>query len=105
MKRYRVVDLDEAEEGMQLYQDVHDHQGNLLLPRLARLEEGQLRSLRRRNIEVLRIVDETATSEQLAAERDRVAERLAHLFRRAGPGPAAAMLRAAVEGYRLEDLK
>jgi hypothetical protein len=42
---------------------------------------------------------------ELAAERARVAQRLAWLFRRQDAGAANALLRAGLEAYRLEALQ
>jgi hypothetical protein len=104
MKRYRVVPVDEASAGMVLHDDVRDSGGNVLLPRQTALSDALLRSLGRRGIETLQIVDDAMTPEQLAAARARVLERLAHLFRRAGNGRANALLRDVVEQYRMAAL-
>lgn len=101
MKSYRVVSVDEAGEGMVLHEDVRDRGGNVLLPRQTVLSGAHLRSLARRGIETLLVVDDTVAPEQLAAERARVLERLAHLCRRAGDGRANALLRDVVEQYRM----
>jgi len=104
MKRYRVVPVDEAGEGMVLHEDVRDAGGNVLLPRQTVLSGALLRSLARRGIETLLVVDDTVAPEQLAAERARVQERLAHLCRRMGDGRANALLRDVVEQYRMAAL-
>jgi hypothetical protein len=104
MKRYRVVPVHEAGEGMVLHEDVRDAGGQVLLPRQATLSGALLRSLARRGIETLLVVDDTVAPEQLAAERARVLERLAHLCRRAGDGRANALLREVVERYRMATL-
>jgi hypothetical protein len=104
MKRYRVVAVAEAGEGMVLHDDVRAPGGNVLLPRETVLNGALLRSLARRGIETLLVVDDTVAPEQLAAERARVLERLAHLCRRAGDGRANALLRDVVERYRMETL-
>lgn len=101
MKRYRAVSVDEASAGMVLHDDVRDSGGNVLLPRQTALSDALLRSLGRRGIETLLVVDDAMTPEQLAAERARVLERLAYLFRRAGNGRANALLRDVVEQYRM----
>ena len=88
---------------MVLHEDVGGG-GNVLLPRQTALSEALLRSLVRRGIETLMIVDDTMTPEQLAAERARILERLAYLFRRAGDGRANALLRNVVEQYRMATL-
>jgi hypothetical protein len=104
MKRFRVVPIDAASEGMQLYEDVRDRAGNVLLPRLTALSGALIRSLERRGIDTLQVVDDTVTPEQLAAERARVLERLDWLCRHAGEGRANVLLRDVVEQYRLEAL-
>ena len=104
MKRYRAVPVDEAGEGLVLHEDVRDRGGNVLLPRETVLTGALLRSLARRGIETLLVVDDTMAPEQLAAERARVLERLAHLCRRAGDGRANALLRDVVERYRMATL-
>jgi hypothetical protein len=104
MKCYRVVPVDEAGEGMVLYTDLRDAGGNVLLPRQTALSGTLLRSLARRGIDTLLIVDDTVAPEQLAAERARVLERLAYLCRRAGDGRANALLRGVVEEYRMATL-
>jgi hypothetical protein len=104
MKRYRVVSVDEAGDGMVLYEDLRDAGGNVLLPRQTALSGSLLRSLARRGIDTLLIVDDTVAPEQLAAERARVQERLAHLCRRMGDGRANALLRDVVEQYRMAAL-
>lgn len=101
MKRYRVVPVDEAGEGMVLYEDVRDAGGNVLLPRQAVLSGALLRALSRRGIDTVLVVDDAMTSEHLAAERARMLERLAYLCRRAGDGRANALLRSVVERYRM----
>ena len=104
MKCYRVVPVDEADEGMVLYEDVLDPAGQVLLPRQTTLSGTLLRALSRRGIETLLVVDDTVAPEALAAERERARERLAHLCRRAGDGRANALLRDVVEQYRMATL-
>jgi hypothetical protein len=104
MKRYRVVPVDEASEGMVLYEDVRDSGGNVLLPRQTALSGTLLRSLARRGIDTVLVVDDTVAPEQLAAERARMQERIAYLCRRAGNGRANALLRTVVEQYRMAAL-
>ena len=101
MKRFRVVPIDEADEGMLLYEDVRDSAGNVLLPRLTALTGTLIRSLERRGIDAVQVVDDTITPEQEAAERARVQARIAHLCRHAGDGRANALLRNVVEQYRM----
>jgi len=104
MKRFHAVATADAEEGMCLYEDVRDRAGNVLLPRLSALTGATIKSLLRRDVEVLLIVDDSITAEQIAAERLRVQDRLAYLCRHAGSGPANLLLREVVERYRMAEL-
>lgn len=104
MKRYRIVDIDAAQAGMRLYGDLRDRAGNLLLPKAAELSAATIAGLRRRAVEVVTVVDDSVTEQQLAAARAQALARIAHLFRHAGSGAATALLRAAVEGYRMQEL-
>lgn len=104
MKRYRIVDIDAAQEGMRLYADLHDRAGNLLLPRSALLTGPTINALRRRGVEVVTVVDDTVTEQQLAAARALALDRIMHLFRHAGTGPAIILLRSVVEAYRMAEL-
>lgn len=104
MKRFRIVPIAEAVEGMCLHHEIRDRAGNLLLPRLTALTGALIRALLRRGVAALAIVDEALTPEQLAAERARVQGRLAWLSRHAGSGAANVLLRDVVEEYRLAEL-
>jgi hypothetical protein len=105
IRKFKEVDLDDAEAGMVLAADVLDHQGSVLLPAGAPLSEQLLTSMRRRGIASVAIVDDSVCAADLAAERERVAQRLAHLFRRPDAGPGHALLRAQLEAYRMEGLQ
>jgi hypothetical protein len=104
MKRYRIVAIDAAQEGMCLYGDLCDRAGNLLLPKATVLTGATINALRRRGVEVVSVVDDTVTDQQLAAEREQAMLRITHLFRYAGPGSANALLRNVVEAYRMAEL-
>ncbi|MDB5790772.1 MAG: hypothetical protein JWQ80_796 [Massilia sp.] len=105
IKKYKEVDLDDAEAGMILAAEVLDHQGSVLLPAGAPLTEQLLTSMRRRGIDRVRIVDDSVSIADLAAERDRVAQRIVYLFRRPDPGAAHALLRTELEAYRMQGLQ
>jgi len=105
VSRFKQVDLDDAAAGMVLAADVLDHQGSVLLPKGAALSEPLLRSMQRRGIDSVPVLDEAVDPALLAAERERVAARLAHLFRQPGPGRADALLREQLEHYRMEALQ
>lgn len=104
MKRFRVVATSDACDGVRLYQDVRDRSGNMLLPKSTVLTAAMMQSLRRRGIDAVQVVDDSVTAEGLAAERQRVQERLAYLCRHAGDGRANLLLRRAVEQYRMAEL-
>lgn len=89
---------------MRLYGDLRDRAGNLLLPKSTVLSRATINALRRRDVEVVSVVDDTVTDEQLAAEREHALARIEHLFRHAGTGPANALLRNVVEAYRIAEL-
>jgi dTDP-glucose pyrophosphorylase len=105
IKKYKEVDLDDAAAGMILAAEVIDHQGSVLLPAGAPLSEKLLTSMRRRGIDHVRIVDDSVSGADLAAEGDRVAQRIAYLFRRPNQGAAHALLRAELEAYRMQGLQ
>ncbi|MGO4479314.1 hypothetical protein AB4Z32_23965 [Massilia sp. 2TAF26] len=104
MKRFQAVATAEAEEGKCLYAEVRDRSGNVLLPKDTVLTGAMIRSLLRRDVETVLIVDDSITAEQLAAERSRAQERLEYLCRHAGSGKANLLLREVVEGYRMAEL-
>jgi hypothetical protein len=104
MKRFRIVPIADAVEGMCLSQDLRDRAGNVLLPGLTALTGALIGSLLRRGVAALPIVDDAITPEQLGAERVRVQGRLAWLSRHAGSGAANQLLRNVVEEYRLAEL-
>ena len=105
ISRYKDLDLDDATAGMVLAAEVLDHQGSVLLPAGAPLTEALLNSMRRRSIDTVRIVDDAISTEDLARERERIATRLAHLFRHPAPGEANALLQAELTAYRMESLQ
>ena len=53
----------------------------------------------------MQVVDDAVPAHELDAERERVAARLARLFRRPGQSAADAILRAALGAYRTEGLE
>lgn len=103
--RYKQVAIDDAGAGMVLAAEVRDAQGNVLLAEGAALTEALLSALRRRGVESVRIEDDGMSEEQLAAERERVAARLAHLFRKPHGGAADKLLREQVCAWRMEQLQ
>jgi hypothetical protein len=92
---------------MELACDLSDQSGTVLLQGGSVLTDRLLAALARRGIARLRVVAEAgalAVDEgALAAERERVRLRLAHLFRHAG-GAGTAQLQACLLDYRLGSL-
>lgn len=105
ISKYKQFDLDDAEAGMVLSSEVLDHQGSVLLPAGAALTDALLTSMRRRGIDTVQVVDDAISTHELEAERERVAARLARLFRRPGQTAADAMLRTGLNAYRNESLQ
>jgi hypothetical protein len=103
IKRYRSVPLDEVAEGAQLFEQVADRQGNVLLPAGAELTASLIRSLQRRGIETVIVVDDSVSQEALAQAREQASARLDTLFRNSS-GRASDELRQMVLEYRLEQL-
>ena len=107
-KRSRELELEDATAGMELACDLVDRHGTILLHEGSVLSEGVLAALERRGIARLRVVAGAQAGpvdeSMLAAGRERVRLRLAHLFRKAG-GAAAEELQARLLDYRLESLR
>ncbi|HEU4851475.1 MAG TPA: hypothetical protein VFT37_04895 [Telluria sp.] len=102
-KRYKSVELDEAAEGAQLFEDVLDRQGAVLVAARTELTASLIRSLQRRGIDTVIVADDSMSPEALEEARAKVAARLERLFARSG-GRASAELRRQVMEYRLEQL-
>jgi hypothetical protein len=99
------IALDQAAAGMMLAQALLDANGNVLLPQDAALTDSTLASLRRRGIErcVIRCDVPDIDPEQLARERVRRMERLAHLFRHLSEDEGGAMLLKRLQEYRSKE--
>jgi hypothetical protein len=104
ISRYKEMDVDDAVAGMVLSCAVLDHHGGVLLPKGTALSDALLASLSRRGIERVQVRDDTVSEQALAAERERVGQRLLQLFRHSGAGSAAGMLRQQLAAHRLESL-
>jgi hypothetical protein len=102
MKFYKELDLDDAVAGMVLAEAIVDRQGGALLPAATVLTDQLLASLRRRGIDMIRVINDELSEADLQAERERVQRRLASLFRKSGSG--SALLRHVTE-YRLGSTK
>lgn len=105
MSGCRHVALDDASAGMVLAGDLRDHQGTVLLARGAVLSDAQLAALRRRGVASVPVVDDGVPAPELEAARERLAARLAHLYRKPPGGPADVLLRELVAAYRTEQLQ
>ncbi len=92
--------LDDAEAGMVLANALLDAHGGTLLPKGAELTQSVLQSLQRRGVERLTIVDDGASDEELAKEREHAEKRLAVLFRRAEGQAGSETLRRCILRYR-----
>lgn len=103
MKRYRTIEVAEAEEGMQLFEDVVDRQGNMLIPAQTALTASLIRSLERRGIETVQVTDDSISAEELEAARAQAVARIDQLFAKSR-GRASEELRQAVLAYRTEAL-
>lgn len=99
--RCKKVEMDDAEPGMVLAEAVLDSQHTVLLPETTELTDSILRSLQRRGIDHLYIVDDDVSTEELEAERRRVQARLDRLFRLSrGKGASDALFQRIID-YRL----
>jgi hypothetical protein len=81
INRSKQVDMDDAAPGMVLAEAVLDGQNAVLLPAATELTESMLRSLQRRGIEHVFVVDDSVSPEEWEAECRRVQARLDRLFR------------------------
>lgn len=102
MTSIRFVPLEEAQPGMCLGDDLRDEGGQMLLPKGTELGEGTLKSMGRRGIETLPILEVAPVDEgALLARREASRQRLQHLFRRADDSTSQALLHLMLE-YRQE---
>jgi hypothetical protein len=101
MLRQTKIDLDDAQTGMVLAEPVVDRQGGVLLPQQTELTPDLLKSLRRRGIPEIVVVDDSMSAEELAAQRARAVARLESLFRAVQGEPGAQALKDALLDYRV----
>ncbi|HCE09041.1 MAG TPA: hypothetical protein DEQ40_10645 [Oxalobacteraceae bacterium] len=101
ISRQKQFDLDEALPGMTLSDDILDAHGGVLLPRGTTMTEATLLSLRRRGIDKLLVVNEALSAADLAAEQERLLQRLDRLFRKCRNQEASELLLQSVTQYRL----
>ena len=101
ISRHKQLDLDEALPGMTLSDDILDAHGGVLLPRGTTMTEATLLSLRRRGIDELLVMNEALSAADLAAEQERLLQRLDRLFRKCRNQAASELLLQSVTQYRL----
>lgn len=100
----RLLPLNEVLVGMIVSNDLLDTDGGLILRQGALVTEAVLLLLQRGGIETLGIVSEKGPDLDREAEMERQRQRLGHLFRRCGDGPADNILLRYVTQYRLDRL-
>jgi hypothetical protein len=105
ISKKKPVKLDDAVAGMVLSNAVVDTRGSVLLPAATTLTDAMLRSLQRREIDTVYIVNEGISEADLTAERERAQQRLTKLFRKCGSDRAGRALLQRITDYRLGELK
>jgi hypothetical protein len=101
VNKVKHLDLEEAVAGMVLSKAIADGQGGILLPDSTVLTDAMLTSLRRRCIDQIDVVNNDISDADLEAERERVQQRMAILFRKCGMSPACGLLEQRIIEYRL----
>ncbi len=101
MHRNWILDIDDARPGMILSDSVLDGQGGILVVSGAELTDGLLRSLQRRGIEKLLIVNDQIPEEEIAFEKIKQQQRLTKLFRKYAGTDTNNLLFQCVTTYRL----
>lgn len=98
----QAIPIEAAAAGMVLAEALLDPSGSVLLPAGATLTSATLNSLRRRGIESLGIVGESAPEDGAAsaAERERKCARLARMFRNSAEVGATGELLERLYRYR-----
>jgi hypothetical protein len=99
------MDLDDVVAGMTLWDAVLDARGEILLPEATILTDAMLASLRRRGIDMVYVVNDDISEADLQAERERVQQRLASLFRKCQTNPACGVLLQRITEYKLGEIK
>jgi len=101
MKRTIEIDIDDATPGMTVSDAVSDQQGNLLIPSGAALTEAMLKSLQRRGIDRIYVMNDAISEADLTVERAHLVARLEKLFRKYPAAGAGNPLRLHIMQYRL----
>jgi hypothetical protein len=100
-KKYRQMDLDDVVVGTTLWEQVVDGRGGILLPSGTVLSDAMITSLRRRGIDTVFVVNDNVSAADLEAEKERVQQRLATLFRKCNGNSASTELFQCMTAYRL----
>ncbi|WP_420476229.1 hypothetical protein [Noviherbaspirillum sp. ST9] len=100
INRCKQVPLDGAQSGMVLAEAVLDSQRSVLLPEATVLSDSMLRSLERRGVKHVLVVDNEIPREEWDAACRRMEDRLARLFRRCTGKGASDTLRQYITEYR-----
>lgn len=101
INRCKQVQLDDVEPGMVLAEAVLDGQRGVLLPAATVLTDSMLRSLERRGVGHVLVVDNEISREEWEAACRRMEARLARLFRRCEGKGASDALRQCIMEYRM----
>jgi hypothetical protein len=95
--------LDRATPGMILADDILDSSGNLLLKSGTSLSESTLASLQRYKLGSFTVLGEESDAVDDGVARERVRQRLTHLFRRCADDSPSRTLREWIAQYRAGD--
>lgn len=99
------IELDDAQPGMILSEPVLDVKDTVLLPAGTTLTESTLKSLSRRGIDTIVVVNEAISEADLKFERERVEKRMTVLFRKCSVGGISETLSKQILAYRLGDME
>lgn len=102
MTSVRQIDLQQAEAGMLLAENLLDSGGAVLLPQGAPLTAANIASLRRRGIETCRVLAPASLEDDALKRqrRERALARLERIFRHRDAHDASGHLLAIVRRYR-----
>ena len=101
MMRCRQVPVADAFPGMVLSDAILDGDGGVLLPSGTTLTEVNLKSLWRRGIEWIMVVNSDVSEAELEAERTQIRQRLSTLFRKHADNDKNHLLLQYLTEYRL----
>lgn len=101
MNRCSQVQVADAHPGMVLSETILDGDGSVLLPCGTTLTDLNLRSLWRRGIDRIMVVNDKVSEAELEAERAQLRQRLAKLFRKHADNDKNRLLLQYLSEYRL----